>query len=187
MSQALPQSTLQTDPTAVAPGAYDLDSAHTRVVFGVSHLGLSTWNGDFSDVKGSLWIDPAAPQGAKLRVEIPVRTVSTTNPHVDEELRGPEWLDAEPFPNIVYESDCVVLQDERRGEVLGNLTLRGVTKAVALSVTFNGAASNPWTKKSMIGFDAVARIRRSDFGVTAFIPLIGDEVSLRISAEFSKV
>jgi polyisoprenoid-binding protein YceI len=113
--------------------------------------------------------------------------VSTTNPIVDEELRGPEWLDAERFPTIVYQSDRVVLSDARRGEILGNLTLHGVTRAVALSVSFNGAASNPWTKKSMIGFDATARFRRSEFGVIAFVPLIGDEVALRISAEFSKV
>ncbi len=186
MTQTLPQSTLQTDPAAVAPGAYDLDSAHTRVVFGVSHLGLSTWNGDFSDIKGSLWIDPAAPQAAKLRVEIPVRTVSTTNAIVDEELRGPEWLDAEQFPSIVYESDRVVLKDERRGNILGRLTLHGVTQDVALGVSFNGAATNPWTTKSMIGFDATARFKRSLFGVSAFVPLIGDEISVRISAEFSK-
>ncbi|WP_304186698.1 YceI family protein [Phenylobacterium aquaticum] len=177
---------VSTDPSSVQAGTYALESNHARVVFSVSHMGFSTWYGDFSKPTGSLTIDPKAPAAAKLDVTIPVASVSTTNATLDGELKSAAWFDATTYPTITFHSTSVAPTGANTAKVTGDLTFHGVTKPVTLDVTFKGSGTNMMSKAFTIGFDAKATLKRSDFGVKTYVPMIGDTVDLLISAPFEK-
>jgi polyisoprenoid-binding protein YceI len=172
------------DPAAVQAGAYDVEPIHTRVLFSVSHLGFTTWYGEFTNVSGALTLDPKKPAGSALEIHIPVATVSTTSAKLDGELKSDAWLDATQFPEIVFKSTKVTETGKDTAKVTGDLTFHGVTKPVTLAVKFNGAGTNPLDKKYTAGFEVSGKIKRSDFGVKTYVPLIGDDVDLIISAGF---
>ena len=173
-------------PAAVQAGAYKVEPTHTRVQFAVSHMGFSEWYGDFTGVTGTLNLDPKAPAAATLAVTIPTASVSTTNTVLDGELKDPNWFDAAQFPTITFTSTKVVTTSPRTANITGNLTFHGVTKPVTLKATFLASGTNPLSKGYTIGFNATAALKRSDFGVKTYLPLIGDDVTLRISAAFEK-
>lgn len=177
---------VSTDPSTVPAGTYAADTSHTRVLFSLSHMGFSTWYGDFTGVTGSLTLDPKAPAASKLEVSIPVASVSTTNKKVDDELRSPAWFDAATYPTITFRSTAVEPTGPATAKVTGDLTFHGVTKPVTLDVKLHGAGVNMMSKAVTVGFDAVGTLKRSDFGVKAYVPAIGDEVRLMISAPFEK-
>lgn len=173
-------------PETVQAGNYKVEASHTRVGFGVSHMGFSDWYGEFADVTGTMQLDPANLANARVDVTIPVATIATTNTKLDDELRSAGWLDAAQFPNIRFTSTSVVKTGVRTAQVTGNLTMHGVTRPVVLDATFNGAGANPMNKAYTVGFNATAHIKRSDFGVKTYLPLIGDDVTIRISAAFER-
>jgi len=172
------------DPATVQPGAYDVEPLHTRVLFSVSHLGFTTWYGEFTKVSGSLSLDPKSVGKSTLEIHIPVDTVSTTNAKLDGELKDQPWFDAQQFPEIVFKADKVTAAGKGAAKVAGTLTLHGVTKPVVLDVKFNGAGTNVLDKKYTVGFEVSGKIKRSDFGMKTYLPLIGDDVDLIISAAF---
>jgi polyisoprenoid-binding protein YceI len=181
---AQPAMEVTHDPAAVQAGAYDVEPLHTRVLFSVSHMGFTTWYGEFTNVSGSLNLDPKKPADSALEIHIPVGTVSTTNAKLDGELKSDQWLDATQFPEMVFKSTKITETGKGAGKVTGDLTLHGVTKSVTLAVKFNGAGTNPLDKKYTAGFEVSGKIKRSDFGVKTYVPLIGDDVDLIISAGF---
>lgn len=174
------------DPAAVEAGTFSVEPAHTRVLFAVSHMGFSTWYGNFSDASGTLTLDPKAVGKSTVEIKVPVASVTTTNAKLDGELKGDQWLDAGKFPDMTFKSEKVVPTGKDKAKVEGQLTLHGVTKPVTLDVTFNGAGVNVMDKKYTVGFEAKGKIKRSDFGVKTYVPLIGDEVDLIISAAFER-
>lgn len=184
--QVAAAQTANTDPSSVQAGSYALETGHARILFAVSHMGFSTWYGDFSGATGSLTIDPKNVSAAKLSVSIPVASVSTTNAVLDGELKSPQWFDAAKFPTITFTSTKVTQTGPGTAEVAGNVTFHGVTKPVTLAATFKAAGANPMSKAFTIGFEVKGKLKRSDFGVTTYVPLIGDEVDLTISAPFEK-
>jgi polyisoprenoid-binding protein YceI len=175
-----------TDPGAVQAGHYRVEPTHTRVQFTVSHMGFTDWWGDFTGVSGSLVLDPARLAASRVEIAIPVASVATTNATLDGELRSADWFDAARFPTIRFVSTRIVRTGPARATIDGNLTLHGVTRPVALDARFVGAGLNPLSKAYTIGFNATATIRRSDYGVTMDLPLVGDETAIRISAAFEK-
>jgi polyisoprenoid-binding protein YceI len=174
------------DPKAVQAGSYGVDPSHTRVQFTVSHMGFSDWYGDFSGTTGTLSLDPANVAAAKVDISIPTASVSTTNATLDGELKSADWFDAATHPTIRFVSTKVVPAGAGKATITGNLTFHGVTKPVVLNATFNGAGVNPMNKAYTVGFNATTTIKRSDFGVKTYVPVIGDTTSLRISAAFEK-
>jgi len=183
---AFAQTAPNTDPAAVPAGTYALETTHARVVFSLSHMGFSTWYGDFSGATGTLALDPRNTAAATLDVTIPVASVSTTNAKVDSELKAANWLDAGQFPTITFKSTKVTLTGAATAQVAGDLTLHGVTRPVVLDATFKASGVNMLTKAYTVGFEVKGRIKRSDFGVKTYVPLIGDDVDLTISAPFEK-
>ena len=179
-----PTGPADADPAAVRAGRYAVEPSHTRLQFSLSHMGFTRWYGDLSGASGSLVLDPKDPAAASVEVALPVASVMTTNATLDEELRGPQWLDAEAHPTIRFVSTQVALTGAREATVAGNLTFHGVTRPVTLSAVFNGAGTDPIAKAYTVGFDATTTIRRSDFDVDTYVPLIGDAVDIRISAAF---
>lgn len=182
----LAQSAPAVAPAAVQAGAYKVEPNHTRVLFAVSHIGFTTWYGDFTHVSGALSLDPARPARSSLEVSVPTASVVTTNSVLDGELKSADWLDADKFPAMTFKSRQVKLTGPRQADVTGDLTLHGVTRPVTLHARFNTAGVNPLDKAYTVGFEVSGHIKRSDFGVTKYVPLVGDDVDLIISAAFEK-
>lgn len=174
------------DPSSVTAGTYALETSHARVAFAVDHMGFSTWYGDFTGAKGSLTLDPKNVAASKLDITIPTGSITTTNAVLDGELKDPSWFDAAKYPTITFRSTSVASTGADTAKVTGDLTFHGVTKPVTLDVKFHGAGANPMSKAYTVGFDAVGSLKRSDFGVTKYVPLVGDKVDLVISAPFEK-
>jgi polyisoprenoid-binding protein YceI len=174
----------QTPPTKVEAGTYNVDSNHTQIVFGVSHFGFTTYYGSFTQTAGSLNLDPAKPDDSKLDVTVKTGSVSVQSPKLQDELKSASWLDAGKFPDATFKSTRVTKTGDNSATVTGDLTLHGVTKPVTLDVTYVNAGPNPVSKTYTAGFEAKGRIKRSDFGVKTYVPLIGDEVELKISGAF---
>lgn len=175
-----------TDPAAAEAGTFAVEPVHTRILFSVSHLGFTTWYGNFNGASGTLVLAPKDLAVTHLDVSLPIASVSTTNAKLDGELKSPNWLDATRFPTARFVSRKVAMTDASHADVLGDLTLHGVTRPVTLHATFNGAGINPLDKAYTVGFDARGSISRSAFGVTKYVPLVGDTVDLTLSAAFER-
>jgi len=174
------------DFAAVQPGDYAVEPTHTRILFSLSHLGFTTWYGDFSHASGTAKIDPAHPSASSVEVSVPVASIETTNTVLDQELKGADWFDAAKFPTLTFKSRQISVTGPNEGEIVGDLSLHGVTRPVSLHVKFHGAGANPLSHAYTAGFDATGVIKRGDFGVTKYLPMVGDDVTLIISAAFER-
>ncbi|MBY0380609.1 MAG: YceI family protein [Xanthobacteraceae bacterium] len=172
------------NPTTVKAGTYKVEPYHTQVNFSILHFGFTYYSGVFSDVSGTLTLDPKKPAASKLEVTIPVQSVMTTSDKLTGELKGEQWLDAARFPNATFVSTKVTPGANGTATIAGNFTLHGVTKPVILHAKFIGAGVNPLDKAFTAGFEATATIKRSEFGVKQYLPLLGDDVRLNIAGAF---
>lgn len=174
----------QTAPSKVEAGAYDVEPNHTQIVFGVSHFGFTTYYGQFRETSGTLNLDPAKPADSRLDIAVKIGSVSVQSPKLEDELKSDAWLDAGKFPEATFKSTKVTKTGAGAATVVGDLTLHGVTKPMTLEVTYMNAGPNPLNKAYTAGFEARGKIKRTDFGVKTYAPVIGDEVDLMISGTF---
>ena len=174
------------NPAAVTAGTYKIEPDHTQVVFAVDHMGFSLYRGDLSGASGSLTIDPAALGKAALSVTVPIGSIHTTSAKLDGELVSADWLDAGRYPQASFVSTHVTPGPNNTARIDGTLTLHGVSRPVTLLARFHGAGANPMSKASTLGFDGQLSISRSEFGVTKYVPLVADHVTLTIAAAFEK-
>jgi len=172
----------------VPKGTYTIDPRHTQIIFGIRHMGLSTYYGRFGKETGSLDFDPSAPEKSSLTVQIDMNALQTHVDELDKELIN-SVFHAEKFPNATFTTTKIVKTGENTGTVTGDLTLAGVTKPVTLIVTFNGGRNSPIPfQPYRIGFDATGTIKRSDFGLTKMMwsGMVSDEVNLIIQCEMER-
>ncbi|MCW6533978.1 YceI family protein [Sphingomonas lycopersici] len=175
-----------TRPAAVQAGTYGVEPYHTRVLFAVSHLGFSTWYGEFTGASGSLTLDPAKLGESHVDIAVPAASISTSNAKLDDELKGDKWFDVAKYDTIRFRSTRITRTGANSADIAGDLTLHGVTRPVVLKARFNAAGVNPLDKAYTVGFEVSGDIKRSDFGVTTYVPMVGDDVHLIISAAFEK-
>lgn len=176
-----------TDLAQVEGGTFSLDKTHARIVFSYNHLGYSTSYGQFSDFSGSLKFDPKAPATSNLEVTVAMEGIDTTVPKLDAHLKSPDFFNAAKFPTATFKSTKIVVTGPTTGTITGDLTLHGVTKPVTLEATFNGGGMSPAAKAYDLGFNATGHVKRSDFGMNAYVPYVSDDVTLTISAEFDRI
>jgi polyisoprenoid-binding protein YceI len=169
----------------VAAGSYEVDPRHTQVNWQVNHFGFNDYFGLFGDVTGTLSIDPANLAAAKVDVTIPIASVATSSAGLTTHLQSPDFFDVAKFATARFVSTSVTV-DGQRAMINGDLTMLGVTKPVVLETRFEGAGANPMNKKATVGFHASTTIKRSEWGMTKYVPMVGDEVKLRISVAFEK-
>ena len=181
----LPRAESEAVTSELPAGSFTLDPEHAAVLWKVDHLGFSTFVGRMRGVRGSLDIDPVRPEEASLVVAIDAASVFSGVASLDEELRGPSWLDAAAHPEITFRSRAVALTGERSADVQGALTLAGVTMPVTLDVRLVGTGSDFLRGGAdVMGFAASTTISRSAFGIDYLVPAVGDEVEIEIHAEF---
>lgn len=167
----------------VMAGSYAIEPKHTQVRFTVMHLGFTPFSGSFSDVSGTLDLDPAKPAAARLSISVPMGTAWTPVPKLTEELRSPMFFDPAKYPAMTFVSDSITVHG-RRATIAGRLTMHGVTRPLTLEASFVGAGT--MMGKRTVGFTATGKLRRSDYGVKAGVPLVSDEVRIDIAAAFER-
>ncbi len=182
-AQAAP---LNHNPAQVQAGTYSVEPTHTEVQFAVSHLGFTTWYGNFNNVSGSLTLDPKNVGASALDIVIPANTITTISAKLDDELNSPAWFDTTKYPTIEFKSTKVTRTGRDTAIVTGELSFHGVTRPETLHVTFNASGVDFVTHQYTVGFNASTVLKRSDFNQKTYLPVIGDDVTLTISAAFVK-
>ena len=181
------QAQMTKAPAEVKAGTYKLDAGHSKVTWAVTHFGFSSYVGQFPDVNGTMKLDPANLGATELQVTIDTTKIGTLNATLDKNLKAPGFLDTAKFPTASFKSTKVTRTGDMTADIVGDLTLKDVTKPVTLKAIFNQAGPNPLDKVYSLGFAATTTIKRSDFGVSAYVPAIGDNVTLTIDVEFKAV
>jgi polyisoprenoid-binding protein YceI len=171
---------------AQAAGNYTIDPTHTQVQFTYSHMGFSNITGRFDQVESEFNLDTADLTQSNVSVTIPVASISTGVEKLDQHLLGADFFNAEQFPTATFKSTGVTAAGEGKLAVAGDLTIHGVTRPVVMDVTVNKIGEHPMAKVPAAGFDARFAIKRSDFGLGAYVPVVGDEVTLYITVEARK-
>ena len=173
------------DVSKVSGGNYTVDNHHAQVQWQVSHLNFNDYFGLFGQIMGTLNLDKANPAASSVKITIPVSDLATSRGDLTKHMLSPDFLDVAKFPTATFESTSVAVTGQTAA-ITGNLTLLGVTKPVTLKTTLSGAGSNMMNKKETIGFHAQTTIKRSDWGMTKYVPGIGYSVKLKISIAFEK-
>jgi polyisoprenoid-binding protein YceI len=168
-----------------APVSYKLDPHHTMVLFSWNHFGYSNPTADFGLGEGTVVFDEQNPAKSSVDVTLPLASLDTHVPALDKHLKEADFFDADKYPTVTFKSTKVQPLGGHKFNVTGDLTVHGVTKTVVLAATLNKVGPHPMTKAQSIGFDATASIKRSDFGVGAYVPKVSDEISIRITTEGS--
>lgn len=166
-----------------APVTYKLDPTHTDVIAKWNHFGYSNPSAHFGQADGVLVYDAADVSRSSVQVTLPLAGLNGFSAKFDEHLRSADFFDAAQFPAATFKSTKVEAAGDNKLKVTGDLTIKGISKPVVLDVTLNKAADHPMKKVPAIGFDAIATVKRSDFGVGAYAPMVSDEVTLTITTE----
>lgn len=165
------------------PGHYTVESKHTQVHFSVMHMGFTPYSGSFSDASGTLDLNPAKPAETRVSISVPTASAWTPVQKLTDELRSPMFFDPAKYPAMTFVSDRVTFRGTR-ATIVGKLTMHGVTRPLTLEASFVGAGT--MMGKRNVGFTATGTLKRSDYGVTAALPLVSDEVKIDISAAFEQ-
>ncbi|GAB4335253.1 MAG: YceI family protein [Calditrichia bacterium] len=177
--------------SAVLAADYDIDKSHTNIGFKVRHMVIAKVNGNFSDYSGQISFDPNAPEKSSISVTIQVASISTENEKRDAHLKSPDFFDAAKYPTITFVSKSVKKTADKKYVAVGDLTIRGVTKAIELPFEVTGMVKDPWGNERM-GIEASTTINRQDFGVSwnktldAGGVVVSDDVEIIIEAELIK-
>ena len=173
------------DPAKVPAGAYVLDKGHASLTARIGHMGFSNYTLRFDKLDASFDYNPAAPAATKVNVTVDPASIDTGNDKFNRELAGTGWLEADKFATITFVSSAINPGVDGKGTMAGDLTLHGVTTPVTLDVTFNGSGPG-FPSGTRAGFSAVGHVKRSDFGISKYLPLLSDNIDLAIEVEFTK-
>lgn len=183
--------TTPTDATADAgPVAYDLDTAHSSAYFSIRHLMIAHVRGQFPTLTGSLILDKDQPANSHVDITINVNSLQTGQAARDEHLKGADFFDAAQYPTIAFRSKSVSPTADGQVHIVGDLTLRGVTKEITLASTGSAEEVKDVWGGRRVGFTAQTQIQRADFGLSWNAPLetggfvLGDNVDITLEVQF---
>ncbi len=165
-----------------APVTYTIDGSHTFPSFGYNHLGFSNQSHRFNKTTGTITLDRAGRTGA-IDVSIDARSVDTGSALFNEHIQGADYFDTARHPVIVFKSAQMKFEGDQPVAASGDLTIKGVTKPVTLSITHFKCQPHPMLKVEACGANAVATVRRSDFNMGKYAPYISDDVTLSLAVE----
>ncbi|MEF9977515.1 MAG: YceI family protein [Thermomonas sp.] len=166
------------------PPRYAFDPVHTRVMFAIDHAGFSKAIGTVSGSEGSLYFDPADWTSARLDVVVPMSRLDLGDSGWTASVFAPRFLDVKRHPQAHFVASDLQRLVGDRGRACGQLTLRGVTRPLCLDIVLNKVGRHPLPPfRRTIGFSATAILKRSDYGMTNWKSLVGEDVELRIEAE----
>ena len=168
----------------LAADTYSLDVAHTQTIFTINHLGFSNITGAVHDLKGTLILDPAKLESSKIEVTMAADSIDTGFAARDKDLKGAMFFNVAQFPTMTFKSSHIKKTGDKTFDVQGDFTLLGVTKSLTLKTTFNRMAQDTTgTNVYKVGYTATTTIKRSEFGMKAYVPYVGDDVNVTINFE----
>lgn len=168
-----------------------IDNSHSHVHFTARHMMISKVRGSFEKFGGTVEFDEQTPANSSVDVQIEAASIQTRDEKRDGHLTSPDFLDAANHPYLTFKSKSVRVVDETHGEIVGDLTIRGVTNEVVLNTEYNGQSKAPWGTTSA-GFSASTKINRKDWGLTWNVGLetggvlVGEEITIDIELEIVK-
>lgn len=168
-----------------APETYVIDTTHTFPRFEYSHLGYSVQLSRFDNTSGKIVLDRAARAGS-IDVVIDAKSVDTGSTVFNGHIQGPDFFDTATYPTITYKSTKLNFDGDQLASVNGNLTVKGVTKPVTLTVTSFHCMPHPMAKRDACGANATAKVKRSEFNAGKHAPYVGDDVTLTFAVEAIK-
>jgi len=183
-------SAVQTAPETGSKTTWKLDPAHTLVEFSAKHLMITTVKGRITDLEGTISADENDPENSSVEVALKAASIDTRTEQRDNHLRSADFLDVENFPAITFKSTAIE-GNKHEFKLIGDLTIRGVTKPITLDVTYEGQTKDPWGGER-IGFSANGKLDRRDFGLTWNVLLetggitVGNEIKINIEVEAVK-
>ncbi|MFZ2628884.1 MAG: YceI family protein [Rugosibacter sp.] len=172
-------------PAIAAPETYVLDQAHSFPRFSYSHFGFSTQLSRFDKTTGKVIFDKVSKTGS-VDVVIDTKSVDTGFPVFNEHIQDEDFFDTAKYPTATFKSTKVVFDGDKPVSIEGNLTIKGITKPVTLTVTSFLARPHPMVKKDAIGANAYTVVKRSDFNAGKYAPYVSDEVRIDIAIEAIK-
>ena len=168
-----------------APETYVIQNAHTFPRFEYNHLGYSNQASRFDKTSGTIVIDRVAKTGS-VDVVIDAKSVNTGFPLFNEHIQGEDYFDTAKYPTITFKSKNLKFDGDKLASVAGDLTIKGVTKPVTLTVTSFHCMPHPMLKKDACGANTTAKVKRSEFNMGKNVPYVSDEVTLTIPVEAIK-
>jgi polyisoprenoid-binding protein YceI len=171
--------------------SWQIDPAHSQIQFSVRHMMISNVRGRFENFTGAIEFDEKSSSHSQVEVQIETASINTREPKRDDHLKSPDFLNAEKYPHLSFKSKRIEKIDDSHARVIGDLTIRDVTKEVTLEVEYAGQAKSPWSTVSA-GFSATAKINRKDWGLTwnqaleTGGVLVGEEINVNIDLEIVK-
>lgn len=168
-----------------------VDASHSSIDFSIRHMMIAKVKGTFQNFEALIEANPEDLTTAKINFSVDLASVDTRNTDRDNHLRSADFFDVENMPKMTFEAKQITSTDSTEYDVIGDLTLHGVTRMEKFAVTFEGAGKDPWGNEK-VGFSANGAINRSDYGLTYNAALetggilIGDEVKITIEIEASK-
>jgi polyisoprenoid-binding protein YceI len=168
--------------------AWQVDKAHTQASFAIRHLGISFISGHINVGEAELELDEAQPANSKLNVRMDMNTFTTHDVNRDNHLKSPDLLDVAKYPFIEFATRSVQDRGSRKFDVVGDLTIKGVTREVSLQGEYEGPVVEPFAGKRKMGFHLSGEIDKTDFGVNWNVPfegglMLNDKVRLNIDAQ----
>ncbi|HEX8989064.1 MAG TPA: YceI family protein [Rhodocyclaceae bacterium] len=170
---------------ALAADTYRFDPNHTRPMFEVRHMDFSTQHGRFDRAAGTVTVDAAARRGS-IDFSVDTASIDMGTDEWNRHMKSDEFFDVAKYPVMAFKSDKLDFDGDRVVGADGQFTLRGVTRPLHIAVEHFRCGPNPMNKVATCGGDVVARIKRSEFGMTKFLPMVGDEVAIRVPFEAAK-
>ncbi|HEX3634010.1 MAG TPA: YceI family protein [Paraburkholderia sp.] len=178
--------TVSQNEARVPVGRYDLDPDHCSITFDIDHFKYSRFTMRFDRKHGQLDWNEGGLDKSSATITIDAASIDTNVPLLDKMVKSASMLDVSRYPEVRFTSTRFERTGESRGMLTGDLTIHGVTQPVTLDVTFNGFAPDPLTKKDTLGFSADGHFSRAKFGLATWYPAVGDDIHVRIQAEFVK-
>lgn len=167
--------------------SYTIDPTHSFVHFSWNHFGFSTPSADFTELKGSIVGNFDNPAKSSVEVSMPVASLDTNVAALNKHLiEGGDFFKAKEYPFVTFKSSAVqnVDADKKHFQLLGNLTINGITKPVVMNATLNKAGAHPMLAGAeAAGFNAKTTIKRSDFDMAKFAPMVSDDLDVSITIE----
>jgi polyisoprenoid-binding protein YceI len=170
-----------------SPDYYKLDKPHTQIIFSVNHLGFVESFGRFTDYKGGFTLDRAHPKRSSVNVTIMTDSVDMGDESWNHALRQGDFFNVDEFPTMTFKSTKFQMTGPDTADVTGDLTLLGVTHPVTFNMRLNKIGRHPFMERYVAGLSGDGILKRSDFGMTAGLPLIGNQVTIHLEVEGDRV